>query len=543
MPAPSVRASSITAGGATAVTSLTLTLPTFVAGDILSARVGAKGDVDVTGPAGWTKIASGRTAQGSDISGAVFTKTAVSGEANPTFSIGATGKPMTGGVVSIMDCDGVDTDANGAFIASVQIETSNTAPNWICPSLTTQGPDRLLLAGGFGSDDRTSTPPTGWVEIGEDPNGTTGPTVTIASLAQAAAGATGLVSGTWSTGTETIGILVAYKPKAADTTAPTVTVDKASNQNDPTGSSPVNFTAVFSESVTGLIDADVTIGGTAGATTAAVTGSGTTYNIAVSGMTASGSVIVSLPAGAAQDAAGNQSTASTSTDNSVDYNAPASAFALVQKSPLVSTGATDTSVTASFPATPTAGNLLAAKYFTFDPSTLTIPAGWSLAGNAQDAAGGPEIYLLYRVAQSGDPAGLTLTPGAAGIQRLLLEEWSGNLADQAAVLDQGLPSYNANLTNGHTTATASPVASDDLALIAFGTSGAVTAFDPWSNSFATQAADTRVSLASKPLAASGDTFSSIIWSGTARRGASVLATFKSSAAPTTVGFTGWGIPM
>ena len=68
---------------------------------------------------------------------------------------------------------------------------------------------------------------------------------------------------------------------------------------------------------------DVTLGGTAGATTAAVTelapNNRTTYNVAVSGMTTDGTVIASVPANAATDAAGNGSTASTSTDNTVTF--------------------------------------------------------------------------------------------------------------------------------------------------------------------------------------------------------------------------------
>src|SRR3954452_18375677 len=67
-----------------------------------------------------------------------------------------------------------------------------------------------------------------------------------------------------------------------DATRPTVTVNQAATQTDPTNASPVNFTVVFSESVTGFTGADVSLSGTAGATTAAVTGSGTTYNVAVS---------------------------------------------------------------------------------------------------------------------------------------------------------------------------------------------------------------------------------------------------------------------
>ena len=63
----------------------------------------------------------------------------------------------------------------------------------------------------------------------------------------------------------------------------------------------------------------MTLSGTAGATTAVVTGSGTTYNVAVSGMTASGTVTATVAAGVADDAAGNPNLASTSSDNTVNY--------------------------------------------------------------------------------------------------------------------------------------------------------------------------------------------------------------------------------
>jgi CSLREA domain-containing protein len=102
-----------------------------------------------------------------------------------------------------------------------------------------------------------------------------------------------------------------------DRTAPTVTINQAAGQADPTDSVPINFTVVFSEPVTGFTSADVTLSGTAGANTALVTGSGTTYNIAVSGITNIGTVIASIPANVVSDAAGNGSTASTSADNSV----------------------------------------------------------------------------------------------------------------------------------------------------------------------------------------------------------------------------------
>src|SRR5205823_3328456 len=112
----------------------------------------------------------------------------------------------------------------------------------------------------------------------------------------------------------------ATTPAPPDATPPAVTINQAAGQADPTSSSPINFTAVFSEPVSGFSSAGVTLSGTAGGTkTAAVSGGPSTYNVAVSGMTTAGTVLASIAAGVASDAAGNGNTASTSTDNSVSF--------------------------------------------------------------------------------------------------------------------------------------------------------------------------------------------------------------------------------
>ena len=110
---------------------------------------------------------------------------------------------------------------------------------------------------------------------------------------------------------------------AADSEAPTVTIEQAAGQADPASTSPISFTVVFNEPVSRFTDTDVSLSGTAGATTALVSevapNDGTTYNVAVSGMAASGTVLAGVPADAAQDAAGNGNSASTSADNSVSF--------------------------------------------------------------------------------------------------------------------------------------------------------------------------------------------------------------------------------
>src|SRR5206468_1000515 len=103
----------------------------------------------------------------------------------------------------------------------------------------------------------------------------------------------------------------------------TVTINQAAGQADPTSTAPITFTAVFSESVSGFTGSDVVIGGTAGGTkTVDVTGGPSTYTVAVSGLTTGGTVIATIPAGGATDAAGNGNTASTSTDNTVTFDPP-----------------------------------------------------------------------------------------------------------------------------------------------------------------------------------------------------------------------------
>ena len=114
----------------------------------------------------------------------------------------------------------------------------------------------------------------------------------------------------------------------ADTTGPNVTIEQASGQADPstqTSATAINFTAVFDEQIkpTTFVGADLTLGGTDGILSAVVSeiapNNGTTFNIAVSGMSGNGNLTAELDATKVSDLAGNGNNASTSTDNSVTY--------------------------------------------------------------------------------------------------------------------------------------------------------------------------------------------------------------------------------
>ena len=106
-----------------------------------------------------------------------------------------------------------------------------------------------------------------------------------------------------------------------DRTSPTVDVEQAATQADPTNTSPIEFTVTFSEDVTGFAASDVGLSGSAGATTATVTPvSAAEYTVEVSGMIGDGDVVVTVAAGAAVDTAGNGNDASTSTDDTVAFD-------------------------------------------------------------------------------------------------------------------------------------------------------------------------------------------------------------------------------
>ena len=167
---------------------------------------------------------------------------------------------------------------------------------------------------------------------------------------------------------------------AYDTTGPTVSVDKALGQADPTNVSPINFTVTFNEDVADFDSSDLTLAGSAGATTALVTGGPQVYNVAVSGMTSDGDVTLTFT-GSASDAATNTNQAPTYGDNTVAYDTTGPtvsvAKALGQADP---TNASPINFTVTF-------NENVAD---FDSSDLTL-AG-SAGATTAVVTGGPQVY-------------------------------------------------------------------------------------------------------------------------------------------------------
>jgi hypothetical protein len=103
-----------------------------------------------------------------------------------------------------------------------------------------------------------------------------------------------------------------------DGLSPSVTINQAADQADPTYCLPIRFTVVFSEPVVDFSPTSITFGGTAGGTKIVeLTGGPTVYRVSVQGLTSSGTVTAAMASGKVHDAAGNGNRASQSSDNTV----------------------------------------------------------------------------------------------------------------------------------------------------------------------------------------------------------------------------------
>jgi hypothetical protein len=214
-----------------------------------------------------------------------------------------------------------------------------------------------------------------------------------------------------------------------DTVRPTVTINQASGQADPTKTSPVNFTVIFSESVTGFTAADVTLSGTVGATTATVTGIGATYSIAVSGMTGTGTVVATLAADSATDAAANTSLASSSTDNSVTYDITRSTVTVEQ---------------ASTQSDPTNGSSIVFTATFSEPVTDFAATDVTFGGTAGAATavvtGGPTVYTVTVSGLTGDGTVTASVPANSAADAAGNQNTASASTDNSVTYDATRPS-------------------------------------------------------------------------------------------------------
>jgi hypothetical protein len=276
---------------------------------------------------------------GSTVGGTLVTNVSGSG-ANYTVTV--TGMTGTGTVVATIPAGAAVDQANNGNTASTFTDNTVTFDN-VAPTVT--------IDQAVGQADPTNSSPISFTVVfseaikastftGSDisfAGSTVGGTL-VANVAGSGANYTVTVTGMNGVGTvvsslpaNTVTDLAGNNNAAStstdhtvtfDNVPPTVTIDQAIGQVDPTNSSPITFTVVFSEAVSGFTASDVSFAGSTvgGTLVAGVSGSGTNYTVTVTGMNGTGTVIASIPAGAANDAAGNGNIASTSTDHTVVFD-------------------------------------------------------------------------------------------------------------------------------------------------------------------------------------------------------------------------------
>ncbi len=272
---------------------------------------------------------------GSDLtySGTALANTAAVNGTGP-YDISVSGMVKSGTVTALLTTAKVTDAAGNNNAAATSTDATVTYSDVVAPSSPSTPVVTAATDTGFSSSDAitNNTKPafTGTAEVGSTVRIYNGATVIATSAVVPVSGlysattVTALTSNTYAiTATATDQSLNASAASAPlsmiiDTIAPTVTLNQAAGQVDPTTGTSIDYTVTFSSPVYAFTGSTLTLTGTAGATAFAISGSGP-YNVAVSGMTKSGTVIPALASGAAKDMAGNLSSTATYTDRTVTY--------------------------------------------------------------------------------------------------------------------------------------------------------------------------------------------------------------------------------
>jgi hypothetical protein len=169
----------------------------------------------------------------------------------------------------------------------------------------------------------------------------------------------------------------------------------------------------------------------------------------------------------------------TPTNTATPTAIPTPLIALVQKN--YGTAYLASGVSATYNATPVAGNLLVAIVGASGSSTIKLPSGWSSAINQSGAScTQPCQAILYKIAGSSESRTVTVTLGDfLSVVGLQIYEYSG--IDTASPLDK-TASANGTSTSVSTGTTATTAQANEL-LVAGMVIRAQTSYGGWTNSF------------------------------------------------------------
>ncbi|WP_425627055.1 putative Ig domain-containing protein [Agrobacterium tumefaciens] len=260
--------------------------------------------------------------------------------------------------------------AGGPVVLSV-----TSSPN---PSLPGQEVEVTATVSSMGCNAGQSPPGSVSISVGsQSANLGLAPTGPVSPASSATFRTTSLSSGTYPVSASYTGGSGCSTSSASGSnhtveTKPTVTINQATAQADPTSRSPILFDVAFDKPIVGFSGADVQLSGTAGAATATISGSGATYQVAVSGMNRAGTVVATIPAGSVTTPAGLANEASTSSDNSVSYD-PVKITPVAIADPAYQQVYGPVGLTASGGSAP----------HSFAVSAGTLPGGLSLSSNGE----------------------------------------------------------------------------------------------------------------------------------------------------------------
>ena len=188
-------------------------------GDVLLAAIGfgatgAKTQPSLTAPPGWTLVT--RTNQGSIGALAVYRHVFGAGEASYVWTAGT----AIGGTAFVTAFGGVDS--TGPVDVSAGRSIGKHSSSIATPSLSTHGPDEMLVASYYGYRGNAAgtvwTPPAGMSDLGQASNSTGSRSGNVDSAVQASAGSTGAKTAKTSPDQDyAVAILTALRPGSAST--------------------------------------------------------------------------------------------------------------------------------------------------------------------------------------------------------------------------------------------------------------------------------------------------------------------------------------
>lgn len=204
------------------------------------------------------------------------------------------------------------------------------------------------------------------------------------------------------------------------------------------------------------------------------------------------------------------------------------AYARISGQDTLNTSAT-TSVTTTYGATATAGNLLIATYFAggIGLGTATI-SGWTAAITSSFLSAADEIGVFYKIAVGTESAIQCTCSGASAMVLAIHEFSTGRLQSAQTLLDQTNTNNSGSLGTTLTTGSITPTKPKQLLIAIMGFPTAGTSAWSWNNSFTTMNSNVNLSdafLVDENVTAMNPTAS---WTGLSTAGGGIASFFIGS---------------